>query len=114
ADFARICPASGVARCRRRLGRFSIRVNIFRCTILMTCYKGEAVPRNNASAADGHLAVGQTLHMPKMAELIGDALRRQSVHGALKEGDALPSGAVRMGRVRGARRGLGGGVGGVG
>ena len=54
------------------------------------------MPRNNASAADGHLAVGRTLHMPKMAELIGDVLRRQIVHGDLKEGDALPSEAVLM------------------
>ena len=36
------------------------------------------------------------LHMPKMAELIGDVLRRQIVHGDLKEGDALPSEAVLM------------------
>jgi len=54
------------------------------------------VPRSNASAADGHLAVGQALHMPKMAELIGEVLRRQIVHGDLKEGDALPSEAVLM------------------
>jgi DNA-binding FadR family transcriptional regulator len=42
------------------------------------------------------MEVGQTLHMPKMAELIGDVLRRQIVHGDLKEGDALPSEAVLM------------------
>ena len=39
------------------------------------------MPRNDASTSDGHLSVGQTLHMPKMAELIGDVLRRQIVHG---------------------------------
>jgi DNA-binding FadR family transcriptional regulator len=54
------------------------------------------VPRNQASTANGHPAVGQTLHMPKMAELIGETLRRQIVHGDLKEGDALPSEAVLM------------------
>src|SRR5271166_1271266 len=34
--------------------------------------------------------------MPKMAELIGDSLRRQIVRGELKEGDALPSEAALM------------------
>jgi DNA-binding FadR family transcriptional regulator len=54
------------------------------------------VPRNQARIADGHATVGQSLRMPKMAELIGDALRRKIVHGDLKEGDALPSEAVLM------------------
>ena len=52
--------------------------------------------QNQASAADRYMEVGQILHMPKMAELIGDVLRRQIVHGDLKEGDALPSEAVLM------------------
>jgi GntR family transcriptional regulator, transcriptional repressor for pyruvate dehydrogenase complex len=52
--------------------------------------------QNQAPAAERRMEVGQTLHMPKMAELIGDVLRRQIVHGDLKEGDALPSEAVLM------------------
>jgi GntR family transcriptional regulator, transcriptional repressor for pyruvate dehydrogenase complex len=54
------------------------------------------VAQNQASATDRRMEVGQTLHMPKMAELIGDVLRRQIVHGDLREGDALPSEAVLM------------------
>lgn len=41
-------------------------------------------------------AVRRPLHMPKMAELIGDSLRQQIVRGELKEGDALPSEAALM------------------
>ena len=52
--------------------------------------------QNQAPDTDRHMEVGQTLHMPKMAELIGDVLRRQIVHGDLKEGDTLPSEAVLM------------------
>ena len=56
--------------------------------------------QNQAPAADRatnrRMEVGQTLHMPKMAELIDDVFRRQIVHGDLKEGDALPSEAVLM------------------
>src|SRR6201993_2900677 len=62
----------------------------------MTCYKGDVVAQNQAPAAERRMEVGQTLHMPKMAELIGDVLRRQIVHGDLKEGDTLPSEAVLM------------------
>ncbi|MCW2829716.1 MAG: GntR family transcriptional regulator [Aeromicrobium sp.] len=40
--------------------------------------------------------VGQRLHMPKMAELIGADLRRQIVRGELREGDSLPSEGVLM------------------
>lgn len=40
--------------------------------------------------------VGQRLHVPKMAELIGSNLRKQIVRGELKEGDALPSEATLM------------------
>lgn len=40
--------------------------------------------------------VGQRLHVPKMAELIGSNLRKQIVRGELKEGDALPSEAALM------------------
>jgi DNA-binding FadR family transcriptional regulator len=40
--------------------------------------------------------VGQRLHTPKMAELIGGSLRRQIARGELKEGDALPSEATLM------------------
>lgn len=40
--------------------------------------------------------VGQRLHVPKMAELIGSSLRKQIVRGSLKEGDALPSEAALM------------------
>jgi GntR family transcriptional regulator, transcriptional repressor for pyruvate dehydrogenase complex len=54
------------------------------------------VPRNQATPAERRATVGQTLHMPKMAELISDVLRRQIVHGDLKEGDALPSEAALM------------------
>jgi GntR family transcriptional regulator, transcriptional repressor for pyruvate dehydrogenase complex len=54
------------------------------------------VAQNQVPAADRHMEVGRTLHMPKMAELIGDVLRRQIVHGDLREGDALPSEAVLM------------------
>ena len=54
------------------------------------------MPRIQAPTNDRRMEVGQTLHMPKMAELIGDVLRRQIVHGDLKEGDALPSEAVLM------------------
>lgn len=41
-------------------------------------------------------AVGQRLHMPKMAELIARSLRRQIVRGELQEGDVLPSEATLM------------------
>jgi DNA-binding FadR family transcriptional regulator len=53
------------------------------------------VPHSEAPATT-RVAVGRPLHMPKMAELIGDSLRRQIVRGELKEGDALPSEAVLM------------------
>jgi GntR family transcriptional regulator, transcriptional repressor for pyruvate dehydrogenase complex len=42
-----------------------------------------------AEPADG--AAGQRLHVPKMAEVIVDRLRRQIVRGELAEGEALPS-----------------------
>src|ERR1700757_3025567 len=42
------------------------------------------------------MEVRQILPMPKMAEMIGDVLRREIVHGDLKEGNALPSEAVLM------------------
>lgn len=54
------------------------------------------MPHNQVPAANGRVAVGRALHMPKMAELIGDSLRRQIVRGELKEGDALPSEAALM------------------
>lgn len=56
------------------------------------------MPHHQVPAANGngHLAVGKALHMPKMAEMIAEVLRRQIVHGDLKEGDALPSEAVLM------------------
>jgi DNA-binding FadR family transcriptional regulator len=41
--------------------------------------------------------------MPKMAELIGDSLRRQIVRGELKEGDALPSEAALIAQYRVSR-----------
>lgn len=40
--------------------------------------------------------VGQRMHVPKMAELIGASLRKQIVRGELREGDALPSEAALM------------------
>jgi DNA-binding FadR family transcriptional regulator len=64
------------------------------------------VAENQAPATDRRMEVGQILHMPKMAELIGEALRRQIVHGDLKEGDALPSESlitIRRGAHGGAR-----------
>lgn len=54
------------------------------------------MPQNRVPTANGHATVGRTLHMPKMAELIGDNLRRQIVRGELQEGDALPSEAALM------------------
>jgi DNA-binding FadR family transcriptional regulator len=53
-------------------------------------------PKLETPTADRRVEVGHPFHMPKMAELIGDALRRQIVHGILKEGDALPSEAALM------------------
>ncbi|MET0821325.1 MAG: FCD domain-containing protein [Aeromicrobium sp.] len=50
----------------------------------------------NTVRAEVGRQVGQRLHMPKMAELIGGSLRRQIVRGELKEGDALPSEAALM------------------
>ena len=58
---------------------------------------------HSQSPADARVAVGQPLHMPKMAELIGDSLRRQIVRGDLKEGDALPSEAALMAQYRVSR-----------
>lgn len=46
--------------------------------------------------ASEQAVVGQRLHMPKMAELIGGSLRRQIVRGELQAGDALPSEAALM------------------
>lgn len=40
--------------------------------------------------------VGETLRIPKMAELISEALRRQIVRGEFQEGDALPSEVTLM------------------
>lgn len=54
------------------------------------------MPQNRVPTAETRAAVGQTLHMPKMAELIGDSLRKQIVRGELQEGDALPSEATLM------------------
>ena len=62
------------------------------------------MPRNQATAApDAVVSVGQALHMPKMAELIADSLRRQIVRGELKEDDALPSEATLMEQFRVSR-----------
>src|SRR3954452_16425603 len=41
-------------------------------------------------------AVGTTLRVPKMAELVSQRLRQQIVRGELSEGDALPSEAELM------------------
>ncbi len=54
------------------------------------------MPQNRVPTVNGRVAVGRALHMPKMAELIGDSLRQQIVRGDLKEGDALPSEAALM------------------
>jgi len=53
------------------------------------------VAQNQVTREPGR-QVGQRLHMPKMAELIGGSLRRQIIRGELKEGDALPSEAALM------------------
>src|SRR3954466_5281586 len=48
------------------------------------------------SAKSDMAAVGTTLRVPKMAELVSQRLRRQIVRGELTEGDALPSEAELM------------------
>lgn len=60
------------------------------------------MPSNQVPTAERR-TVGQALHMPKMAELISDSLRRQIVRGELKEGEALPSEAVLMEQFRVSR-----------
>ena len=54
------------------------------------------VARKRMDVDPPRVDVGEVVQVPKMAELIADALRRQIVRNVLVEGDALPSEAELM------------------